>query len=310
MGTSFKKERFMNELKGIDPAIFEHKSVDANGVRLHYVQGGNGPLLLLWHGFLETWYCWRKVMPELAKKYTVIAADMRGYGDSEKTESGYDTLTLAQDFRALIRQTGIGGKVTIIAHDMGAPPALLYSGEYAEEVKALVYLDNPVLTTKNMEELHSFNSPLAKKGGLWWWGFGLASDMPERLLVGKEREFLTWFYNRTYDKGASIEETAVAEYLRSFNGVSGIRGAFGVYRDVYTSIEQTEKYLDKKIKVPVMALGGAIGLGSKVKPMVEGVALNVEGGIVPDCGHFIADERPEFLLKKLSEFLDTVNTRN
>lgn len=300
----------MNVLAGIDRNVFSHHTVEVNGINIHYVQGGKGPLLLLWHGFLETWYCWRKVMPELAKLYTVIAPDMRGYGDYEKLENGYDALSLANDFRALIRQTGIAGKVTIMAHDMGAPPALVYAGEFAEEVQALIYLDEPVLTIENMENLHSFSSPMAKKGGLWWWGFGLANDIPERLLVGKEKEFLTWFYNRTYDKGVSIEENAVTEYLRSFNGVTGIRGAFGVYRDVYSSIEQTEKYLTAKINVPVLALGGAIALGHNVKLMVEGVANFVEGGVVPDCGHFIADERPEYLLLQLNKFLLKVANNN
>ncbi|MEH1844939.1 MAG: alpha/beta fold hydrolase [Nostoc sp.] len=85
----------MNTLPGIDPTVFTHHTAQANGVQLHYVRGGQGPVVLLWHGFLETWYCWRKIMPVLAKQYTVIAPDMRGYGDSDKPDHGYDVRTLA-----------------------------------------------------------------------------------------------------------------------------------------------------------------------------------------------------------------------
>ena len=296
----------MKDLLGLDPTVFSHETIQSNGVQLHYVLGGHGPVVLLWHGFLETWFCWRKIMPELAEKYTVIAPDMRGYGDSEKPEHGYDTGTLAQDFRTLVQDLGIKEKIIIIAHDMGAAPALIYAGEYPDEVKAVVYLEEPVLTMKNMQLLHSFTPDGTKKGGLWWWSFAFATDMPELLIVGKERDFLTWFYHdKTHDHGASIEETAVEEYLRTFNGVAAIRGSFGVYREIFSSIKQTEKYegMFNKISVPVLALGGDLSLGKTVKTMLEGVAKHVHGGTVPDCGHFIQDEQPEYLLKQIAKFL-------
>ena len=299
----------MNPSPHLTPAGFTHHSASANGVRLHYVRGGQGPVMLLWHGFLETWYCWRKIIPQLAERYTVIAPDMRGYGDSDKPAAGYDARTLAEDFRALVQQLELPGKVTLVAHDMGAPPALVYAGQYPDEVRALVYLDEPVLMAKNVQQLIAFTPEATKNGGLWWWAFALATDMPERLVVGKEREFLTWSYQTyTHDRGASIEEAAVAEYLRTFNGVEGVRGAFGVYREVFASVEQTEKYagLLRKISVPVLGLGGALSMGEQVQQMLDGVARHVRGGAVPDCGHFIADEQPEYLRQQLDAFLADV----
>lgn len=299
----------MTDLLGLDPSVFSQETIESNGVHLYYVRGGQGPVVLLWHGFLETWFCWRKIMPELAKKYTVIAPDMRGYGDSEKPEQGYDTKTLAEDFRMLVQKLGFKEKIIIIAHDMGAPPALIYAGEYPHEVKALIYLEEPVLTMKNMQVLHSFTPEGTKKGGLWWWSFAFATDMPELLIVGKERDFLSWFYQgETHDQGASIEETAVAEYLRTFNGVAGIRGSFGMYREIFTSIKQTEKYegVFSKISTPILALGGDLSLGKAVKLGLESVAKHVQGGTVPNCGHFIQDEQPEYLLKQVSEFLSGI----
>jgi len=301
----------MADVKGLDATIFSSRNVKANGVKIHYVIGGQGPIILLWHGFLATWFSWRKVMPSLAKNYTVVALDMRGYGDSEKPASGYDARTLVEDARALIHQLGVTQKITIVAHDMGAPPALIYAGEYPDEVKALVYFENPVLTSKNMQMLHTFTQEGTKKGGLWWWNFAFATDMPQRLIVGKEREFLTWFFQgATHDNGVSIEETAVAEYVRTFSGDEGVRGSFGIYREIFASIKQTEKFdgLLSKIGVPVLALGGELGLGKLVKPMVEGVASHVQGEVVSNCGHFIQEEQPEHLLKLISEFMATVNS--
>ncbi|MBD3887706.1 alpha/beta hydrolase [Phormidium tenue FACHB-886] len=115
---------------------FSHHTIKVNDVNLHYAIGGQGAPILLWHGFLETWYCWRKVMPTLAKRYTVIAPDMRGYGDSDKTQQGYDARTLADDFRQLIQQLGFS-QVHLVAHDMGAPSALLYASDYPDEVLSL-----------------------------------------------------------------------------------------------------------------------------------------------------------------------------
>ncbi len=94
--------------------------------------------MLLWHGFLETWYCWRKVIPLLAQHYTVLVPDMRGYGDSDKPAMGYDGHTLVEDFRQLVQQLGFQ-QLRIVAHDMGAPPALLWVAQYPDEVKCLAY---------------------------------------------------------------------------------------------------------------------------------------------------------------------------
>lgn len=292
------------DLKTFDQ-MFTHHTIEANGVRLHYVVGGAGEPVLLWHGFLETWYCWRKVMPALAADYTVIAPDMRGYGDSDKPANGYDARTLAKDFRALVGQIGFE-KIFIVAHDMGAPPALVYAGEYPEEVRALAYLDEPVLTEKNMQQVHKFAPDTLKNGGLWWWAFGLAPGIPERLVAGKERDFLTWFYaNYTFDR-ASIEPEAVDEYLRTFATPGGISGAFGVYRSIFETIEQTEAYAGflNKIRTPVLGLGGEKSMGEHTKQMLEEVASDVRGGSVKQCGHFIPDEQPDYLVEQLRNLFD------
>lgn len=282
---------------------FSHHTMITNGVTLHYVIGGEGAPVLLWHGFLETWYCWRKVMSALAEKYTVIAPDMRGYGDSDKPEHGYDARTLAEDFHQLMHQLGFNS-IFIAAHDMGAPPALIYAGEYPDEVRGLVYLDEPVLLEELIQQVLKFSPETMQGGGLWWWVFSLVADLPEKLIAGKEREFLTYFYDKYLFDRASITPDVVDEYLRSFAAPSGVSGALGVYRSIFESIAQTEKYAHNKLKTPVLALGGERSMGSQTFEMMQRVATNVQGGSVDRCGHFIPDERPDYLIETLLNFFN------
>lgn len=280
---------------------FSHHVTKVNDVSLHYVIGGEGAPLLLWHGFLETWYCWRKVMPALAEKYTVIAPDMRGYGDSEKPESGYDARTLAGDFRQLIAQLGFK-QIYIAAHDMGAPPALVYTGEHPDEVLKLAYLGEPVLLEQHLQQIFQFTPGTLVEGGLWWWTFSLTKGLPETLIAGHEREFLTYFYNTYCVDPASIEDGAIAEYLRTFAAPNGITGALGVYRAIFETIKQTEPFAKQKIQTPILAIDGDKSMGERVKTMLESVAKNVQGGAMENCGHFIPDERPDQLVDQLLSF--------
>jgi pimeloyl-ACP methyl ester carboxylesterase len=146
----------MNHMKRTETIPgFTSNTVSINGVGLHYLVGGNpnGPPVILWHGFLSTSYAWRKVMPALANAgLAVLAPDMRGYGDSDKPAGieGYDGRALAEEFRALVRQIGFGtGRpLTLVAHDMGAPPALLWAADHPEEVAGLLYIEVPVMLSE------------------------------------------------------------------------------------------------------------------------------------------------------------------
>ena len=230
---------------------------------------------------------------------------MRGYGDSEKPEGGYDAYTLAEDFHQLIAQLGFK-QIYIAAHDMGAPPALIYAGEHPDEVLKLAYLAEPVLLDKHLQQIFQFAPDTLAKGGLWWWTFSLTKALPETLIAGHEREFLTYFYNTYCYDPASIEATAIEEYLRTFAAPGGIIGALGVYRAIFETIKQTEPFAQHKIQTPILALDGDKSMGNRVKTMLESVATNVRGGAMERCGHFIPDERPDALTDRLLKFFDEV----
>lgn len=274
---------------------------------LHYWIGGdpNGPPVLLWHGFLGTAYSWHKLMPKLADEgYSILVPDMRGYGDSDKPagDAGYDGTALAEEFRSLVEKIrfGAGRPLTLIAHDMGAPPALLWAANHPAEISALLYIEAPVMLQSVLEKIITFTPQAMAKGSMWWWTLPLAPGVPEALIVGKEREFLNWFYHGdAVAKHEAIPSEAVHEYLRTFVGVEGVLGSLGVYRTVFTTMAQTLPLTQTKVQLPVIAIGGEKGLGERVGQFVSMVAANVESVVLPGCGHFVPEECPEAVLEQL-----------
>jgi pimeloyl-ACP methyl ester carboxylesterase len=283
---------------------FDDKATIVAGIRLHYWIGGdpNGPPVILWHGFLSTGFAWRNVAPALARAgLSVLIPDMRGYGDSDKPTGtgGYDARSLAEECRALIAEIGFGRGRRVIhaAHDMGALPALLWSADHSEEVAGLLYIEAPVMLGPVLRQVFSYNPQAMAQGSMWWWILPLAPGVPEALIVGNERAFLNWFYTGDHVVNhAAITAEAVDEYLRTFAGRDGVLGSMGIYRAAFSSIEQTEPLMGARITVPVVALGGEKGLGKNVGEMVAMVADNVEAHTLADCGHFMPEERPEFVI--------------
>ena len=294
----------------LSPAVirgFESKTATVAGVRLHYWIGGHprGRAVILWHGFLSTAYAWRDVAPALAQAgLAVLIPDMRGYGDSDKPpgNDGYDARSLAEECRALVSAIGFGQREPLIhaAHDMGALPALIWTADHPDEVAGLLYIEAPVMLGPVLRQVFSYTPQAMTQGSMWWWILPLAPGVPERLIVGNERAFLTWFYEGDHVVNhAAITPEAVDEYLRTFAGKEGVLGSMGVYRAAFASIDQTEPLMAAKIAAPVVALGGERGLGGKVGDMVAMVAEHVEAHTLEGCGHFMTEERPEFVIDQI-----------
>jgi len=289
------------------PRGYANATADIDGTRIHYFIGGdpNGSPVLLWHGFLGTSQSWSKVMPALANAgLAVLVPDMRGYGDSDKPAgtAGYDARALAQEFRALCGQLdfGRGKPLTLVAHDMGAPPALIWAADHPAEIANLVYIEAPVMVSEILTRVIAYTPEAMENGSMWWWILPLAPGVPERLVVGNERAFLTWFYDGATAHREAIDEEIVEEYLRTFSGREGVLGAMGVYRAAFTTIEQTTPLLRRKLAMPVVTLAGDKGLGSKVGEGIRLVAETIEEHVIADCGHFVPEERPEDVISLIS----------
>jgi pimeloyl-ACP methyl ester carboxylesterase len=244
----------------------------------------------------------------------VLIPDMRGYGDSDKPagNEGYDAGALAQAFRTLVAQLrfGAGRPLTVAAFDMGAPPALLWAATHPNEISGLLYLEEPVLLAEVISQIIAFNPASMQRGSLWWWILPHAPNAPERLIVGNERAFLTWFYDRDPSTKRAVDATAVNEYLRTFAGHDGVLGALGVYRTVFTTMEQTAPLKENKVTVPITALGGERAQGDRVREMISLVAANVTGGTIPDCGHFLPEEAPDEVAREILKLVDQANAES
>lgn len=293
---------------------FQQADETVDGVRLHYRLGGpeGGRPVILWHGFLSTGHVWRKVAPDLARAgYRVLIPDMRGYGDSDKPEgvAGYDARSLMEETRALAAAIGFGRNrpVLLAAHDMGGLPALIWAADHADEVAALAYIEAPVMLAAPLKAVFSFDRAHMAEGAMWWWLLPLAPEVPERLIVGNERAFLTWFHRHMAHPEA-IEPEALDEVLRSFSGEEGVLGAMGIYRAAFDSIDQTEPLIAKKITTPVLAIGGRKGLGDKVGQMMTQVARTVETATLEDSGHFVPEEQPAETVRRLMALADRTMT--
>ena len=260
--------------------------------------------MLLWHGFLSTAYAWRKVAAALVQAgLRVLAPDMRGFGDSDKPDGsdGYDARSLAEEFRALVDKIGFGAKKPLIlaAHDMGAPPALLWAADHPDEIAGLLYIEAPVMLDDILGRIIAYNRQAMAQGSMWWWILPLAPGVPERLIVGAERAFLTWFYEGAAAHPDVFDDATVDEYLRTFRGRTGVLGALGVYRAAFDTMDQTRPLTGDKVTPPVIAIGGAKGLGDKVGEMVSRVAAHVTRETLADSGHFVPEEQPDALVRKI-----------
>jgi haloacetate dehalogenase len=272
-----------------------------NGVRLHYLLEGDGPLVVLLHGWPQTWYCWRKVVPALAAGHTVLAPDLRGYGLSDKPPSGFDKRTMAADVRALVGHLGYDRVALLAGHDRGARVAHRWALDHPEQVERLAVLD--VVPTREM--FRRVDAGVAR--GYWHWLFHLQPDLPELLVGGNVEAYLRWFFERWTVNRPAVEE-AVPEYVRAFSAPGALRAGFDDYRATFPhdlEADEASAAAGQRLAMPVLALWGDAGLPSRL-PVLDiwrAYAHDVRGQAIPDCGHFLPEERPTEVADQLLQFL-------
>ena len=192
-----QQQQFLEDISfDIDGVTFSHHMASVNGIQMHYVIGGKGDPIVLLHGFPQSWYEWRHIMPSLAKNYTVIVPDLRGFGDSSKPVTGYDGKTTAEDIYQLTSQLGFN-QILLVAHDVGGQTAYSYAVAHPNNVTKLVIMDFP---------FPGFLPPEFGENGPWWFAFQQTPNLPESLVEGKEREYISWFF-----KGLAYNPSAITE---------------------------------------------------------------------------------------------------
>jgi pimeloyl-ACP methyl ester carboxylesterase len=288
----------LNKAMGDFDEQFKHQMAEVNGVRIHYVIGGEGEAVVLLHGFPSTWFEWRKVMPQLAAKYTVIAPDLRGMGDSEKPEAGYAKTNVAEDVRQLARQLGFG-EVNLVGKDIGMMVAYAYAAAHPDEVRRLV-LCEALIPGFGLEELMN-----PATGGYWHFGFHMQVDIAEMLTKGKEADYLLPMWGRMA-RVNGMGKAAVAEYLRCYSAPGGMRGGFQHYKMLLEDGKTNRADFHGKLKMPVLSLNGDHGIPQEqTLHGVRQVAENVTAELIPNSGHAFAEENPDWVADRLIRFFDS-----
>ena len=281
----------------IDNVTFSHHMATVNGIQLHYVMGGKGEPVVLLHGWPETWYSWHRLMPDLAKNYTVIVPDLRGLGDSSKPPTGYDGKTVAEDIHQLVGKLGLK-TIFLVGHDIGTQVAYSYAAAHPTEVKKLAVME---LTIPGFVP--------AGRMPLWWVVFHQTPDVPEALVQGKEMLYLSWFYHNLANNPAAITQEDINEYVSHYTAPGGMHAGFEHYRAFPQDAIQNQNYSKTKLTMPVLGLGGgytpAFGGNVTMPSVVYGMkilAQNVTGILVPNSGHWVPEEQPQFLADQLLKF--------
>jgi pimeloyl-ACP methyl ester carboxylesterase len=278
---------------------FTSRYVDIGELRLHAVTGGDGPPLLLVHGWPQTWYAWRMVMPALARDFSVIAVDQRGIGLSDKPQDGYDTGTLAGDLVALMDALG-HQRFALYGTDVGMPIAYALAADHPDRLDRLAVSEAPLPGVSPSPPL--FLPPLLN-ARLWHLAFNQLPKVNEQLVTGRE----DIFFGAEFDASAGTYKLpgyAVKYYIDTLAAdPDHLRGSFGFYRALPTTIAQNEQRKTRRLTLPVLAIGGGESAGEGVGTTMRLVADDVQAVVLAGSGHWVAEQAPEQLLATLTAFL-------
>lgn len=285
---------------------FRHGTATVNGVRLHYVEGGNGDPILLIPGWPQSWYAWRLVMPMLAASgRRVIAVDPRGMGDSDRPASGYDMTTVAAEIHGFVEALGLtaGGKLAVVGHDIGTWIGYAYAADWPRDVKRLAVFDAalPGISPPAPAGIPSAEANLKT----WHFAFNRLDDLPEILLQGHERAFLSWLFHAKAVRPWTIAGADLDEYVRVLAAPGATRAAFSYYRAATSpeGLEQSRTRAERRLTMPVLAFGAETGVGEGLVATMRLVAADVRGGTIKDCGHYMPEECPRTLVEEITRFM-------
>jgi haloacetate dehalogenase len=283
---------------------FDEDVCSVDGTRIRYGRAGQGPPVLLLHGYPQTHAMWHAVAPLLASRFTVVCADLRGYGDSDKPASAldhapYSKRAMAADQVELMRELGFD-RFAAVGHDRGARVVRRLALDHPDEVSRLALLDI-VPTRQIYEQLDQ-----ARATSVWRYFFLVQpADLPERLIGADPRFYLRWTFQEWAGTGASLAPEAIAEYERCFDEQT-IHASCEDYRAGATiDLEHDRADEEARIECPLLVLWSSSGIGSSydVLGLWREEGLDARGRSL-DCGHFLAEERPSEVAAELLSFLE------
>lgn len=280
---------------------FRHEFTDVDGLRMHYVKGGTGSPVVLIHGWPQTWYGWWPIMPALAERHTVYALDLPGLGDSTGTPKSYDKATLARHVHALTGKLGLRNP-SVIGHDLGAAVAFQYASQFPGDTARLGYLDLPLPGPAIDARTY--------RGLSWHIAFHTQPQVPETVVQNDVRDYLELFYPQVSYQGSAFGGTSttspfddkeIDEYARTYSRT--LKNGFELYRALDQDVRDTEAA--QPVQAPTLVMA-AEGQAEAIKGTAALRMTNIVRSLdVPNAGHWLVEENPEFVTAELLRFLSS-----
>lgn len=298
--TAYSDEELIKYLPG-----FANHYATVNGVRLHYVEGGRGPVLVCLPGWPQTWYSYHPIAGGLAQHYRVLIVDIRGMGSSDKPAAGYDKKTMAQDIYALLQHLGIT-KASLLGHDIGGMVAASFAFNYPEATEKLILADgaHPSEGMRQMPLLPPPGSFGPKMDGQhpypWWMAFNQVKELPEQLLAGRFHLLLDYLFPYVMLDDRQMPAFDRAVYAAAYNEPESIRAANAWYQAFDQDIADANTYA--RLTMPVLGIGSYVSY-NYLKMSLPYVAENVQVVGILDSGHYMFEEKPAKVLEAVIDFL-------
>ncbi len=270
------------------------RTEDVDGVRLQYLTAGKGPAVILLHGYAETSRMWKPIIPLLAERFTLIAPDLPGIGDSAIPANGLDMQTAAIRIHGLARKLGVE-KARVVGHDIGLMVAYAYAAQFPAETEKLVVMDAFLPGVGGWEAV--YNNPAI-------WHFRFHGPTPEALVQGRERTYFSYFWNDlAADKNRSLPEADREAYIAAYARPGRMKAAWAYFDSFPQTAKDFAPLSQTKLTMPVLAIGGEKSLGDVLGEQMKLVASHVTVVVLKDTGHWIMEERPKETMDALVKFL-------
>jgi pimeloyl-ACP methyl ester carboxylesterase len=267
-----------------------------DGIRLHYLTAGNGPAVILLHGYTQTSRMWRPIIPLLAKKFTVIAPDLPGIGDSDIPKDGLDMKTAAIRIHALAKSLGIQ-KASVVGHDIGLMVAYAYAAQFPADTEKLVVMDAFLPGIPGWED--AYNNPNM-------WHFRFHGPTPEALVRGRERIYFAYFWNDfAANKMHSLPQADRAAYVAAYSRPGRMRAGWAYFQSFPQTAKDFAQFARTKLTMPVLSIAGDKASAAVLGPQMKLVATNVTVIVLKNTGHWLMEERPQQTMNALMKFLSS-----
>ncbi len=277
----------------VDGAV-SSRTADVEGVKLHYLTAGHGPAVILLHGYTQTSLMWKPIIPLLAERFTVIAPDLPGIGDSEIPADGLDMKTAAIRIHALAKSLGIE-QARVVGHDIGLMVAYAYAAQFPAETEKLVVMDAFLPGVAGWENV--YNNPAI-------WHFRFNGPTPEVLVHGRERKYFEHFWNDfAADKTHSIPEADRVAYAAAYARPGRMRAGWAYFVSFQQAAKDFAELSQTKLTMPVLAVGGEKANGALLGQQMKIVASDATVIVLENTGHWVLEERPKETTDALMKFL-------